>query len=172
MTTEEDVKVVAGRLRLWSEALAGLSEPKACLQLLTVLNEGDGDGLHKLMERWGLPGEVTCIEIVDTITRFVHTGDYQPVERCDVVPILRPPHPSTTSGRGYRLPDGRILWLTEAEWWDLYDKAADEAWRKANHDLLVALGIVTCTFELVATIERFDIDKRYTICTGGIDPFA
>jgi hypothetical protein len=116
---------------------------------------------------------VGCIELVDTITRFVHTGDYQPVESCSFVNILRPPHPSTTSGRGYRLPDGTILWLTEAEWWETLDRAVqDEKWRKENQEYLEALGILFCTFELVPTIERFDIDKRYTICGPTWDPRA
>jgi len=46
----------------------------------------------------------------------------------------------------------------------------DEGWRNKNHDLLIAVGIMFCTFEWVATIQRFDVDKRYTICTPGWDP--
>jgi hypothetical protein len=35
-----------------------------------------------------------------------------------------------------------------------------------------ALGILVCTFELLPAIERFDIDKRYTICPPTWDPRA
>jgi hypothetical protein len=171
MFTDEDVEVVAARLGAWSDALGKLSDPSACRQLLTALDEGDGDVLRKLVDGWQLPGPARCIEIVDTVTRFVHTGDYVPRESCSFVNIIRPLAPSTTSGRGYRLPNGTFLWLTEAEWWQMFDRAVhDEAWRKENHDLLVAVGILVCTFELVPTVERFDIDKRYTICTPEWDP--
>ena len=169
--TDEDVELVAGRMKAWSGALAGLSDPKACRRLLTILDEGNGAALHKLVDKWRLPGEIRCIEIVDTITRFVHTGDWEPVEKCEFVNKLRPSMPSTTTGIGYKLPDGSFLWLSEADWWQMMDQAvADEAWRKANHDLLIAVGIMFCTFEMVATIRRFDIDKRYTICTPTWDP--
>lgn len=171
MITDEDVELVAGRMKAWSAALGGLADPVVCRRLLTVLDEANGAGLHKLVGKWQLPGEVRCIEIVDTITRIVHTGDWEPVEKCELGTKLRPLNPSTTVGVGYQLPDGSFLWLTEADWWQMMDRAvADEAWRKANHDLLVAVGIMFCTFELVATIQRFDIDKRYTICTPTWDP--
>ena len=114
-----------------------------------------------------------CLDIVETVTRFVHTGDYRPVERCSVVNMLRPPSPSTTTGRGYRLRDGSILWRTEAEWWQMFDQAVnDPAWRDKNRDLLEDVGILRCTFELVPTITRFDIDTRLTICTPTWDPRA
>jgi hypothetical protein len=169
--TDTDVDLVASRLKTWSVALAGLADPAACRELLTILDEADGAALHKLMEGWRLPGEPVCIEIVDTITRIVHTGDYEAVETCAFVNKLRPPTPSTTSGVGYQLPDGTILWLTESEWWQMMDHAVnDEIWRKQNHALLVAVGILFCTFELVPSIQRFDIDKRYTICPPTWDP--
>ena len=130
MITDADVDLVAGRLNAWSIALGGLSDPDACRQFLTVLDEADGKALHKLIDRWNLPGEVSCIEIVDTITRFVHTGDFKAVETCSFVNKLRPPNPSTTSGMGYQLPDGTVLWLTESEWWQMMDHAVnDEVWR-------------------------------------------
>jgi hypothetical protein len=169
--TEEDVEVVTTRARAWSAALRDLSEPAACRELLGALDEGDGEALHKLVDEWRLPGPVRCIEIIDTITRFVHTGDYEPTESCSFVNTLRPLAPSTTSGRGYRLADGSFLWLTEAEWWQMFDRAAhDESWRKENHNLLVAIGILICTFEMIPTVTRFDIDKRYTICTRDWGP--
>ncbi len=173
MPNDQDVEIVAGRLRAWSDALAGLSDPIACRQLLTVLDEGDDNALHKIIDGWPLPGEPSCIEIVDTITRFVHTGDYQPVETCTFAHKIRPISPSTSSGVGYHMPDGSVLWLTEAQWWSMFDQAVNnEAWRKANHDLLVAVGIMFCVLELVPTIARFDIDRRYTICAPTWDPRA
>src|SRR5262245_9125636 len=73
----------------------------------------------------------TCVEISEVVPKLVQTGDYHLTEVCSLANILRPPNPSATIGRGYRLPDGRVLWLTEADWWDLMDKAAeDEAWRE------------------------------------------
>jgi hypothetical protein len=113
-----------------------------------------------------------CVDITETFTKLVQTGDYQVKEVCSVVNILRPPNPSTTNGRGYRIPDGSILWLTEADWWDLMDKAVgDEAWQEANHDLLVAVGILTCHLELVPTIKSVDISKQYQFCPPTWDPY-
>ena len=173
MITEEDVQIVVARLSAWSNVLAGLSDPAACRRFLEVLDAGDGKGFHGLVDEWKLPGAAGCVEIVDTITRFVHTGDYEPVETCAFVNRLRPLSVSSTVGTGYRLPDGSILWLTEAEWWQMMDRAVqDEAWRAANHGLLVALGILVCKFELVPSVQRFDIDRRYTICTPDWDPRA
>ena len=117
--------------------MGGLSDPEACRQLLTVLDENDGDAFHKFIDGWQLPGEPSCIEIIDTITRFVHTGDYEQVETCTFADKPRPIGPSTSSGVGYHMPDGTVLWLTQAEWWSMFDQAVNnEAWRKANHDLL------------------------------------
>ena len=173
MPTPEDVELVAARLGAWSEALGALSDPAACRKLLAVLDKADGHALQNLVDDWRFPGPVECLDIVETITRFVHTGDYRPVETCSVVNMLRPPSPSTTTGRGYHLRDGSILWLTEAEWWQMFDQAVnDPAWRDKNRDLLEDVGILRCTFELVPTITRFDIDKRYTICTPTWDPHA
>jgi hypothetical protein len=113
-----------------------------------------------------------CVDIAETVTKLVQTGDYQVKEVCTVVNMLRPSNPSTTNGRGYRIADGKILWLTEADWWELMDKAVgDEAWREANHDLLVAVGILTCHLELVPTISRVDISKQYHFCPPTWDPY-
>ena len=170
---DQDVELVAGRMRAWSDVLGRLADPLTCRGLLTVLDEGDDAGLHKFIDEWQLPGEPSCVEIIETITRFVHTGDYDPVETCTFAHKLRPTIPSTSNGKGYRMPDGTVLWLTEAEWWSMYDQAVNnEAYRKANHDLLVAVGIMFCTIELVPAVARFDIDKRYTICTPTWDPRA
>ena len=173
MITDDDVEIVAARLGAWSNALAGLVDLDACRRFLTVLDEGNGKGLHEFVDRWQLPGSVGCIEIVETITRFVHTGDFEEVENCTFAMKFRPLRPSTTAGVGYQLPDGSVLWLTEAQWWQMMDQAVqDEAWRKANHDILIAVGIMSCTISLVPSISRFDIDKRYTICTPNWDPRA
>jgi hypothetical protein len=171
MPTKEDVELVAARLGVWSDVLGRLSDPSVCAEFLGILDRADGDALHKLIDDWRFPGPVQCLEIVDTITRFVHTGDFDFVETCSFVNILRPPSPSTTSGRGYRLRDGSVLWLTEAQWWEMSDHAVnDPAWREKNKELLQDLGIMICTIELVPTITRFDIEKRYTICTPTWDP--
>jgi hypothetical protein len=169
MFTDADVEVVAGRLRTWSDVLGRLSEPELSRSLLTALDTGDGKAFREL---FGEPfGPATCIEIVETVTRFVHTGDFQLTRVCTIVDRLRPTNPSTVSGAGYRLADGTVLWLTEAEWWAMLDQAAaDEKWRQANLDLLVALGILTCRFELVRTISRYDLSKTYHVCPPTTDP--
>ena len=114
----------------------------------------------------------TCVQISDTFQKFAPTGDLQVKEVCTVVNTLRPPNPSTTSGRGYWLDDGTVLWLSDAEWWELMDKAvADEAWQDANHDLLVAIGILECHLEVVSTITRIDITKEYQFCPPTWDPY-
>src|SRR5262245_11278756 len=100
----------------------------------------------------------TCVEISEVVPKLVETGGFHVKEVCTVVNMLRPSSPSATIGRGYRLPDGRVLWLTEADWWDMVDKAvADEGWREDNRDLLVAVGIVTCHLELVRDVKSVDI---------------
>jgi hypothetical protein len=171
MFTDADVDVVSGRLRTWSEALGRLSDPELTRALLTALDSGDGRAFRELLELGERFGPATCVEIVETVTRFVHTGDYEATRVCTFVDRLRPKNPNTTSGRGYRLADGTVLWLTEAEWWALLDRAvADEKWRQANLDLLVAVGIMTCHFELVPTISRFDVSKTYHVCPPTTDP--
>jgi hypothetical protein len=54
----------------------------------------------------------------------------------------------------------------------LLDRAvADEKWRLANLDLLVALGIMTCHIELVPSVERFDRTQSYQVCPPVTDPY-
>lgn len=173
MVNEEDVELVSERMRLWSEALAGLAEPEVCRAFLGALDRGDAKEFRGILERWRLPMVASCLEIAETATRIVHTGDYEAQEVCAFAQLLRPIRPSQTDGRGFAMPDGTILWLTEAQWWEWYDRAvADEAWRDANHATLVAVGIMRCHFELVPTILRVDITKRFTVCTPGWDPHA
>ena len=171
MFTEQDVEVVAGRLRSWSDVLADLADPDRCRELLTALDAGDAKAFHGIIDRWGFLGGSDCVEVAETFTRFVHTGDVERVRVCEFVNTLRPPHPSPTNGRGYTLLDGTVLWLSEADWWQLYDQAVgDEGWRKANYDLLVAVGIMRCHWERVISVQRFDITKTYTICPPRRDP--
>jgi hypothetical protein len=170
MFTDQDVEVVAGRLRTWGEVLGGLAEPDRCRSLLEVLDSGDVKGFHRLLDEWGFEG-VHCIEIAERFSQLVHTGDYDLTRVCEFVQRIRPPNPSPTTGRGYRLADGRVLWLSEADWWDMVDHAVrDEAWRRANYDLLVAVGIMTCHFDLTPSVQRFDITKTYQICPPTGDP--
>jgi hypothetical protein len=90
---------------------------------------------------------------------------------CTFVNRLRPVNPSPLIGRGYRLANGTIMWLSEADWWQMMDRAVnDEAWRNANYDLLVAVGILTCHFELMPTVKRFDVSRQYHICPPTGDP--
>ena len=171
MFTDQDVKVVSGRLRSWGEALNELAEPELCRSLLEALDTGDGEAFHRIVDRWGFLEQASCVEVAQTFTKFVHTGDHEPTRVCAFVNVLRPLNPSQTTGKGYQLPDGKILWLTEWDWWQMADHAvADESWRRANYDLLVAVGIMTCHFELVPTIQRFDITKTSTICPPTWDP--
>jgi hypothetical protein len=114
----------------------------------------------------------TCVLISETFPKLAPTGDLQLKEVCTVINTLRPVSPSTTSGRGYWLDDGTVLWLSDAEWWELMDKAvADEAWQDANHDLLIAVGILECHLEAVSTITRIDITKQYQFCPPTWDPY-
>ena len=113
-----------------------------------------------------------CVQIDDTFQKLAPTGDLRVTEVCTVVNTLRPPNPSTTSGRGYWLDDGTVLWLSDAEWWELMDKAvADEAWQHANRDLLVAVGILECHLDTVRTITSIDITKQYVFCPPTWDPY-
>lgn len=171
MFSDEDIEVLGKRLGAWSEVLGELARPEPCRELLTALDTGDGAAFHDIVGRWPFFERLSCIELVDTFTRFAHTGDYQTTHVCSFVNVLRPLNPSPTTGRGYQLADGRVLWLTEAEWWQMMDQAvADESWRVSNRDLLVAVGILTCHIELVPTIQRFDVTKRYQICPPTGDP--
>jgi hypothetical protein len=112
-----------------------------------------------------------CVQIDQTISKTAPTGEGVVTRVCSIVNVLRPADPSTETGRGYQLDDGTILWLSEAEWWDLMDKAVeDPEWREANHDLLEAVGILECHFELVATIKAIEITERYVFCDPTWDP--
>jgi len=67
-----------------------------------------------------------CIDIVETITKVINGFTSVFEEVCDLVTVLRPLEPSLTRGRAYRLPDGTIRWISEAEWFELYDRAASD----------------------------------------------
>jgi hypothetical protein len=112
-----------------------------------------------------------CIQIDDTTTRTAPTGEISVTKVCSIVNALRPPDPSTTNGRGYRLGDGSVLWLSEAEWWELLDRAAEDLeWREANQDLLVAVGILECEFVTIPAIKTIEIVKLYLFCEPTWDP--
>jgi len=171
MFTDEDVDVVAGRLRAWSEVLGSWGEPEQCRRLLEALDTADGKSFHALIDPWDLFEGVPCVDIAETVTKVAQTGDKEQVEVCEIIERIRPVRPSTTTGMGYRLADGTVLWLSEAEWWGLRDRAvSDEKWRDANHQLLVALGILTCHLQLLPTVIRFDLTKTYRICGPTGDP--
>ena len=113
-----------------------------------------------------------CVQISESSTKFAPTGDFKLTEVCTVVNTLRPPSPSTTSGRGYWLADGTVLWLSDAEWWELMDKAVgDEGWQHANRDLLIAVGILECHLEVVREISSVEITKEYQFCPPTWDPY-
>jgi hypothetical protein len=76
MFTDEDVDVVSERLRSWSEALRELAGPELCRSLLAALDAGDGEAFHGIVGRWGFLERASCVEIAETFTKFVHTGDY------------------------------------------------------------------------------------------------
>lgn len=165
MFTDEDVEVVSDRMRSWSGALRELAEPALCRSLLEALDAADGEAFLAIVGRWGFLERASCMEIAETVTRFVHTGDYEARRVCTLINRLRPVNPSQTAGRGYQLADGTIMWLSDADWWQMMDHALnDEGWRRANDDLLVAVGIMSCHFELTPTVKRFDITKQYQIC--------
>ena len=113
-----------------------------------------------------------CVQISETFPKLAPTGDLKVAEVCNIVNTLRPPNPSPTSGRGYWLDDGTVLWLSDAEWWELMDKAVgDEAWQDANKSLLVAVGILECHLETVSEITRIEITKQYQFCPPTWDPY-
>ena len=138
--TDTDVDLVAGRLKAWSAALAGLADPDACRQLLTILDEADGAALHKLMDGWRLPGEPVASKSSTPSPARAHgrlrgRGDVRVCQQAAAA------DPSTTSGIGYQLPDGTMLWLTESEWWQMMDHAVnDEVWRNRTIRSLSPLG--------------------------------
>ena len=162
--TEDDVRVVSDRMGAWSSALGGLAEPDACRRFLEVLERGDGAELRRIVDGWGF-GPVECVDIVETITRFIHTGDYEGRRNCALVHKLRPLRPSGSSGMAYLMPDGTWLWLSEAEWWRRYGRAEnDAAWREANSAMLEAIGVLTCTWRLERSVERVDLERHTMIC--------
>ena len=113
-----------------------------------------------------------CVQIDETISKTAPTGEFSLTQVCTIVNVPRQLNPSTTSGRGYQLGDGSIVWLSEADWWELMDKAVeDKEWREANRDLLVAVGILECHFTFLPTIKSIEITERYRICDPTWDPY-
>ncbi len=113
-----------------------------------------------------------CVQIDETISKTAPTGEYSLTQVCSIVDVPRQINPSTTSGRGYQLGDGSIIWLSEADWWELRDRAAsDNEWREANRDLLIAVGILECHFTFLPTIKSIELTERYRICDPTWDPY-
>ena len=130
MFTDEDVNVVADRFKVWSNVFGGLADQQACRRLLTVLDEADGKGLHKLVDGWKLPGEVGCIEIVETMTNSSTPATGRRSRRAQSSTSFDHCTPARRKVSAVELPDGSVLWLTEAEWWQMMDRAVnDEAWQ-------------------------------------------
>jgi hypothetical protein len=161
------------RLRLWGDTLQSLAEPARSERLVQALNEGNRDALERLVgDRLFSLG--SCIDIVEILTRVVNFAPPTLEERCAVIPgRIRPLVPSTTDGAFYRLFDGRFVWVSEAEWWKYHDNAVnDAAWLMANHDLLLALGIIACHWENVPGGRIVQIDRQRTLCFPAVNnPF-
>ena len=131
----------------------------------------DAKAFHALIDPWELFAGVPCIDVAETVTHVALTGDKQSVEVCEIRQWIRPPRPRADTGRGYRLADGSVLWLSEADWWAMMDRAVqDVAWRDANQALLVAVGMLECHLEVLPTVIRFDTTNTYRICPPTRDP--
>ena len=114
----------------------------------------------------------SCVQIDETISKTAPTGMVSVSQVWSIVNILRPLNPSTTNGRGYQLGDGTILWLSEAEWWEPLDKAVDdEQWQQANHDLLVAVGILEYDFVFLPAIKSIELIEQFRFCDPTWDPY-
>jgi hypothetical protein len=166
--SKTELLALTERLQLWGKTLLSLAEPDKSQRLVEVLNSGDGAGLTALVgDRLFAQG--TCIDVVDTLTRMVNFGPRQSEERCEVIARLRAPNPSTVNYKVYRLNDGRLVAVTEADWWAYYDRAAqDQAWLAQNRDLLRALGIITCVIVEVSGTQLVTIDRSRTMCFPGV----
>lgn len=108
------------------------------------------------------------------LTAVINFGPGHWEEECGVIVTFPPLNPSKTSGKGYRQPDGQIIWVSEAEWWEYYDRASNDAtWFAQNIPFLKTLGIVTCTQKWVQDSQLIEIDKSRTMCFPTVtDPFA
>ena len=163
----------AERLMLWSKALRLLAREDVASELVAALESGDGKRFEDLLGPTQLFEVGGCIDLVETITKLINFGPGHFEERCEVVPTLYPPSPSTVNGRAYRLADGNYIFLTESQWFEYHKRAGeDPAWRAANQAFLQALGILRCYQEWVSDSELVSIERTRTICFPTvIDPF-
>lgn len=166
--SKAELLALTERLQLWGKTLLSLAEPDKSQGLVDVLRSGDRAGLAALVgDRLFAQG--TCIDVVDTLTRLVNFGPRPFEERCEVTIRLREPNPSTVNYKVYRLVDGRLLAVTEADWWAYYDRAAaNPVWLAQNRDLLKALGIITCVMVEVSGTQLVPVDRSRTMCFPGV----
>jgi hypothetical protein len=153
-------------LQVWAETLGSLATPERGGKLVDVLRRGDRAGLEELLgpRIFQLGG---CIDIVRTMTAIVNFGRGHYAPQCQPVQTIRPFRPSQTDGRLFQFPDGTINFVTDAEWWDYYDRAAREpGWSAENQALFVALGILVGCEVLVWTPdeELVSITQTIPIC--------
>lgn len=111
------------RLKLWAETLSYLAEPERSGRLIDALNEGDRAQVEALLEPTRIFQFGGCIDIHQVLTAVINFGPGHWEDECEVIVRIRPHNPSQTIGKGYRLPNGQTIWLTEAEWWEYYDRA-------------------------------------------------
>jgi hypothetical protein len=164
---QDNIAQAAQMLRAYGELFIELSDERRCEELLGAFQFGDGGRLMKLIGDRPPFESRTCIDVVRTLTAAINTGGWTPQEVCEIPQFLKPSMPSQTDGKYYRMPDGRFMFVSEAEWFDLYDRAVAEAdWRQANSELLKVLGILVCTPQLVPSVQIISIEQPQKLCFG------
>jgi hypothetical protein len=156
-------KAASLKLKTWGQVLLDLAQPDKAGLLVEALNSGDHARYEKLIDLDVRRQLGLCIEVVTTITRILDSGAGHFEERCEVRPPRLPVWPGT--GRFYRLPDGKLTWLSEEDWHAWREKAEqDETWRREMHDTLVAVGILACTQVWVSDARLVRLDLRRPLC--------
>jgi hypothetical protein len=162
------------RLRLWAEALVHLAEPEQSKLLIEALNQGDRRQLEAVLEPTRIFEFGACIDVVRVLTAVVNFGPGHWENRCEVV--WKPPqiNPSQVNGKYYVFPDGRVTFVSDADWWEYYKRAQnDPDYLAQNKDLLTALGIITCTKVFVSNEKLVQDERTRTICFPTVtDPYA
>jgi hypothetical protein len=163
----DQIAQVSKVLGAYGELFTDLADPRQTEALLGAFRSGEGARLMKLVGDRPPFTAATCIDIVRTLTAAINTGEWNGREVCEIPNVLRPPSPSTTNGKYYRMPDGRYVFVSEAEWFDLLDRAvAEPDWREANHELLQVVGILVCTWQLIPSVQIVTIEQSQTLCFG------
>jgi len=162
------------RLRLWAETLVHLAEPEQSKKLIEALNQGDRPQLEALLEPTRIFQAGACIDVVRVLTAVVNFGPGHWEDECEVVWKLAPMNPSPVNGKYYLFPDGRFTFVSDADWWGYYRRAQDDPnWLAQNKDLLIALGIITCTRRFVPNEKLVQDERSHTICFPTVtDPYA